>query len=106
MHHVFVPNRDDGDAQKRLNDFPNGERKWNAVPPRWASRSSLRRVRNAFPAASRSSGDNRVLRGGSYWNDARNCHSANRNKNDNLVKSLIVPENNLVKDLHLIKKQP
>ncbi|MDP7022929.1 MAG: SUMF1/EgtB/PvdO family nonheme iron enzyme [Kiritimatiellia bacterium] len=29
-----------------------------------------------------SSGSNRVLRGGSWNNNARNCRSANRNRND------------------------
>lgn len=27
-------------------------------------------------------GDNRVLRGGNYWNNARNCRSEYRNNND------------------------
>lgn len=33
-------------------------------------------------ALSRTSGARRVLRGGSYWNNARRCRSAYRNEND------------------------
>jgi formylglycine-generating enzyme required for sulfatase activity len=43
----------------------------------------------SYPPECQRNGDKRVVRGGSYWNNARNCRVANRNnhptnRNDNI----------------------
>jgi len=80
---VAVPraSEDDTCVDRRLTATQRGARRPRA--PRWVAvkRANANRERYSLCRGERPMGSNRVIRGGSWNNDARNCRSAYRNRN-------------------------